>query len=137
MKVQQAIAARTIGFLAAIAVAITLVFMSAAGTAHADGYKHKYYGKHHSKHHGHHKGFRSHKSSTVVIFGSTGYSAFSYPAYPRRRHYFVTDRPVCRVVSKIDYWYGRRAEIGGTACPDAYGNLVVVQGSHYLIRYLF
>jgi hypothetical protein len=138
----QAAATRTIGFLAAIAAAVALVFVSAAGTAHADGYKHKQYGhknygNHHGKHHGHHKGFRGHKSKTVVILGSTGHTAFSYPAYPYRRHYFITDRPVCRVVSKIDYWYGRKAEIGGTACPDAYGNLVVVQGSHHLIRYLF
>ena len=144
MKVQQAIAAKTTGFIAAVFTILALTSMSlfAAGTAHADGYKNKHYGhKQYSKHYGHHKRYGRHhgrhKSSTVVIFGSTGYSAFNYPAYPYRRHYVVTDRPVCHVVSKIDYWYGRRAEIGGTACPDAYGNLVVVQGSHHLIRYLY
>ncbi|MEX2449821.1 MAG: hypothetical protein WD407_03095 [Rhodospirillales bacterium] len=147
MKVRQITATKTTGFIAAVFMVFAFASMSlfTAGTAHADGYKHKHYGKHYGKSYGHHKRrgrhhgrhHGRHKSSTVVIFGSTGYSAFSYPAYPRRRHYFVTDRPVCRVVSKIDYWYGRKAEIGGTACPDAYGNLVVVQGSHHLIRYLY
>ncbi|MEQ8194674.1 MAG: hypothetical protein RIB59_09320 [Rhodospirillales bacterium] len=135
MKVQHATATKTTGFIAAAFAIFALASMSlfAAGPAHADGYKH------HGKHHGHYKGHRNYKgkSKTVVILRSNGYTSFSHPAYPYRRHYFVTDRPVCRVVSKIDYWYGRRAEIGGTACPDAYGNLAVVQGSHYLIRYLF
>ena len=42
----------------------------------------------------------------------------------------------CHKVSKIGYRNRQKALIGGTACYDRYGNLYIVDGSRYVIRYL-
>lgn len=42
----------------------------------------------------------------------------------------------CHKVSKIGYRNRQKALIGGTACYDRYGNLYIVEGSRYVIRYL-
>ena len=41
----------------------------------------------------------------------------------------------CHAVTKTDYWYGRKAKIGGTMCYDNYGRGYVVPGSRYVIHY--
>ena len=41
----------------------------------------------------------------------------------------------CQRVTKIGYWHGRRAIVGGRGCQDRYGNFYMVPQSRYLIRY--
>ncbi len=43
----------------------------------------------------------------------------------------------CHRTSRIGYWHGYRARIGGTVCYDAYGYPYIVPGSRYLIHYIY
>ena len=83
------------------------------------GSRRDYYGRGHRGHRGYHG--RGHR----------GY----YEGSRRGGYGRYEQRSDCHAVSKVGYWHGHKALIGGTMCYDRYGNSYVVDGSRYLIRY--
>ena len=65
-----------------------------------------------------------------------GYYRPYYRPYAYPPPYYGAGRG-CHRTSKIGYWHGYRARIGGTMCYDAYGYPYIVPGSRYLIHYIY
>lgn len=92
---------------------------------------HRRHGGHHHKHHGGHHRSGIDLGGLTLFFGQNLYREDSYG-----QGYNNVSR-VCQDVSKVGWWNGQKALIGGTGCYDQYGNLYVVEGSRYLIRYVY
>ncbi len=100
---------------------------------HHDKHARRHHKRHH-KHHGHHD--RRHGAgidlgALTLFFGQSQYRQDNYSQG------YNNVSQVCQDVSKVGWWNGQKALIGGTGCYDQYGNLYVVEGSRYLIRYVY
>ena len=143
------------GFVMAAVAALTLAFGITSAEAGGRKNKHhgyksygwshgKYYGKHYKKRHNKRHKYRR---GSVVVLGPLSVLGWvlhdihgHYPNYNLRQwqpQYVSGYQNGCTPVSKIGRWHGHRAQIGGTACVNAYGNYYVINGSRYLIRYLY
>ncbi len=101
-------------------------YRSGGGHKHAkrDAYRHGHrYGHRHGYRHGGHRGkhYAGH------------FRGFKFHGPIRARGY----GPNCHRVSKIGYFHGRKAYIGGTGCYDRYGAFYVIPGSRYVINYIY
>ncbi|MEM7169005.1 MAG: hypothetical protein AAF530_02475 [Pseudomonadota bacterium] len=67
------------------------------------------------------------KGTVGPYYGQRHYRAPRYPAY--------TLRPSCQEVERVYYIDGRKALVGGIACPDAYGNFYILPESRFVIGY--
>lgn len=76
----------------------------------------------------------------LFVFAATGDIRSEYVGPPRRwkrdKHRGYAFGKTCFPVKKVVRGpYGKRRIVHGTACRDAYGNIAVIPGSRYVVRY--
>lgn len=100
-------------------------------------HNHKHARRHHKRYHNH-NGHQDRRHRAGIDLG--GLTLFFGQSQYRQDNYnqgYNNVSQVCQDVNKVGWWNGQKALIGGTGCYDQYGNLYVVEGSRYLIRYVY
>ena len=70
----------------------------------------------------------------AVIIGASGEGSMGQAT---ARRFAQEGAKVVVAARRADRLEALASEIGGTACVNAYGNYYVINGSRYLIRYLY